>query len=81
MAPLNKEKVINKVNGQFGTTKQPKGARWINQHSGYCNIRQVSKCSSLLLNGKAHFSKVKVILGDITVFCVLPLSSTKANDN
>ena len=30
MTPLNKEKVINKVNGQFGTAKQPKGARWIN---------------------------------------------------
>ena len=28
-------------------------------------------CSSLLLNGKVHFSKVKVILGHVTVSCAI----------
>ena len=63
MAPLIKVKVINKVKGQFGTANQPKGPRWINEQSGHCNIRQVSKLFFTVIQWKGQFFKSQGHIG------------------
>ena len=67
MAFLIKVKVFNKVKGQFGTANQPKGPRWIINIVYIAASDKFTSCSSLRLNRKVNFSKVKVILCHMTV--------------